>query len=101
LNDNSSSKECPSKKPEQKASRPTKRAPCDCEKNGPNTAHNSKDCKALQNAKPDKLDWTKKNSSKGRHEDCQSKCKKKNQELKWTQGKRFVRKENNQTKITA
>ena len=53
-----------------------------CKEHGPNNTHDSKDCKVLLAQKRgEKPDWKKKDSSKPKYKDYQSKYKKKNEEL--------------------
>ena len=56
------------------------RAPYYCKEHGPNTTHDSKDCKVLAN-RDTKSDWKKKPKDQDKYKDYQSKYKKKSREL--------------------
>jgi hypothetical protein len=52
-----------------------------CKEHGPNSTHDTKDCKVIKGRLEGKSDWKKKDTSEGRYSDYKSKYKKKHAEL--------------------
>ena len=77
--DDSSEDERPKKKNKKPKTNQSARREFFCKEHGPNTTHDSKDCKVLNGAKKDS--WKKKDTSENKYSDYKQKYKKKHAEL--------------------
>ena len=79
--DDSSVDERRTRKPSKKAKTYKGRKEYYCKEHGPNSTHDTKDCKVIKGRLEGKSDWKKKDTSEGKYQDYKAKYKSKHREL--------------------